>query len=134
MFERIDHVGIAVSDLDAALELYDGRFEMELIHREVIDEQGVEAAMLEVGDGCVELLAPTASDTPLARFLASRGPGMHHVAYAVSDIDAALASLRERAFRVIDDVPRAGMRSSRGAFLDPRSCGGVLTEIVEPAS
>jgi methylmalonyl-CoA epimerase len=133
MFERIDHVGIAVHDLDEALEIYDKRFAMQLVHREAIDEQGVEAALLDVGDGHVELLSPTAPDTPIGRFLASRGAGMHHLAYAVADIDATLADLRDRAFTLIDDVPRAGIRSSRVAFLDPRSCGGVLTEIVEPA-
>jgi len=133
MFGRIDHVGIAVSDLDAAVDLHASRYAMELVHREVVDEQGVEAVLLDVGESHVELLAPLGQDTPVGRFLASRGPGLHHVAYQVADIEAALADLRDGGLRLIDEVPRIGIRSSRVAFLHPSCTGGVLTEIVQPS-
>jgi methylmalonyl-CoA/ethylmalonyl-CoA epimerase len=133
MFARIDHVGVAVEDLDVAIALHEQAYGLALEHREVVDEQGVEAVLLDVGDGHVELLAPLGPDTAVGRFLASRGPGLHHVAYRVADIDAALADLRERGLQLIDETPRAGIRSSRVAFLHPRSTGGVLTEIVQPA-
>jgi methylmalonyl-CoA/ethylmalonyl-CoA epimerase len=133
MFARIDHVGVAVEDLDVAIALHEQAYGLALEHREVVDEQGVEAVLLDVGDGHVELLAPLGPDTAVGRFLASRGPGLHHVAYRVADIDAALADLRERGLQLIDETPRAGIRASRVAFLHPRSTGGVLTEIVQPA-
>jgi methylmalonyl-CoA/ethylmalonyl-CoA epimerase len=103
------------------------------VHREVIDEQGVEAVLLDVGENHVELLRPLGEDTPVGRFLASRGPGLHHVAYQVSDVDSTLAQLRERGLRLIDETPRTGIRGSRVAFLHPAASGGVLTEIVQPA-
>jgi len=133
MFGRIDHIGVAVSDLDAAIALHAEDYGMELVHREVVEEQGVEAVLLDVGENHVELLAPLGEDTPVGRFLAKRGPGLHHVAYQVSDIDAALASLRESGMRMIDEQPRIGIRRSRVAFLHPGASGGVLTELVEPA-
>lgn len=133
MFGRIDHVGVAVEDLDAALGLYEQSFEMELAHRETVESQGVEAVLLDVGEGHVELLAPLGPDTAVGKFLARRGPGLHHVAYAVEDIDAALAALAAAGLELIDREPRTGIRDSRVAFLHPRSTGGVLTEIVEPA-
>ena len=133
MFARIDHVGVAVEDLEDAIALHEQAYGLSLEHREIVDEQGVEAVLLEVGDGHVELLRPLAPDTAVGRFLASRGPGLHHVAYRVADIDAALASLRERGMQLIDETPRVGIRDSRVAFLHPRSTGGVLTEIVQPA-
>ncbi|HZO05576.1 MAG TPA: methylmalonyl-CoA epimerase [Solirubrobacterales bacterium] len=133
MFGRIDHVGVAVEDLDAALELYEAGFQMPLVHRETVTEQGVEAVLLDVGDGHVELLAPLGPDTPVGKFMAKNGAGLHHVAYAVDDIDATLERLAETGIKLIDTKPRIGIRESRVAFLHPRSTGGVLTEIVEPA-
>ena len=106
---------------------------MELAHRETVTEQGVEAVLLDVGDGHVELLAPLGPETPVGKFIAKNGPGLHHVAYAVDDIDAALARLAAAGIELIDSEPRIGIRESRVAFLHPRSTGGVLTEIVEPA-
>jgi methylmalonyl-CoA/ethylmalonyl-CoA epimerase len=133
MFGRIDHIGVAVEDIDAALALYEGSFEMPLAHRETVEEQGVEAVLLDVGDGHVELLRPLGPETAVGKFLERKGPGLHHVAYAVEDIDATLGSLTEAGVELIDSEARAGIRQSRVAFLHPRSTGGVLTEIVEPA-
>jgi len=133
MFARIDHVGVAVDDLDAAIALHEQTYGLALAHREVVEEQGVEAVLLDVGASHVELLRPLQPDTAVGRFLASRGPGLHHVAYRVGDIDAALDALRDRGVQLIDETPRVGIRDSRVAFVHPRSTGGVLTEIVQPA-
>jgi methylmalonyl-CoA/ethylmalonyl-CoA epimerase len=133
MFGRIDHIGVAVEDIDAALGLYESRFQMELAHRETVESQGVEAVLLDVGDGHVELLRPLGPDTAVGKFLARKGPGLHHVAYAVDDIDATLGKLAAAGLELIDDEARVGIRDSRVAFLHPRSTGGVLTEIVQPA-
>jgi methylmalonyl-CoA/ethylmalonyl-CoA epimerase len=133
MFDRIDHIGVAVEDLDAAIALYSESLGMPLVHREVVEEQGVEAVLLDVGDGHVELLAPLGPETLIGKFLAKKGPGLHHVAYAVTDIDAALAELKAAGIELIDQQPRIGIRNSRVAFCHPRSTGSVLTEIVEPA-
>ena len=133
MFGRIDHIGVAVEDIDAAIGLYRDGFGMELAHRETVESQGVEAVLLDVGDGHVELLAPLGPDTPVGKYMAKNGAGLHHVAYQVADIDAALASLRDAGVRMIDSEPRVGIRSSRVAFLHPAASGGVLTELVEPA-
>ena len=133
MFGAIDHVGIAVEDLDAAASLYQDRLGMREQHRETVEEQGVHALLLEIGDSHVELIAPISGDTAVARFLEKYGPGMHHVAYRTDDIDAALERLRAAGMRLIDDEPRAGIRGSRVAFVHPKSTGGVLTEVVEPA-
>jgi methylmalonyl-CoA epimerase len=132
MFGKIDHIGVAVEDIDAALELYEGIYEMRLVHRETVEAQGVEAALLDVGDGHVELMRPLAPDTPVGKFLARKGPKLHHVAYAVEDVDAALKKLAAAGLEPIDSEARPGIRGSRVAFLQPRSTGGVLTEIVEP--
>jgi methylmalonyl-CoA/ethylmalonyl-CoA epimerase len=131
MFDRIDHIGVAVEDLDAALDLYRGSFEMEFAHRETVESQGVEAVLLDVGDGHVELMRPLGPETPVGKFLARKGPGLHHVAYAVEDIDATLERLAAAGFELIDEEARTGIRGSRVAFLHPRSTGRVLTEIVE---
>jgi methylmalonyl-CoA/ethylmalonyl-CoA epimerase len=133
LFGRIDHIGVAVEDIDAAIALYRDGFEMELAHRETVESQGVEAVLLDVGDGHVELLAPLGPDTPVGKYMARNGAGLHHVAYAVDDIDAALVSIAAAGIQLIDSEPRVGIRDSRVAFLHPRSTGGVLTEIVEPA-
>jgi methylmalonyl-CoA/ethylmalonyl-CoA epimerase len=133
MFTRIDHIGIAVEDLDAAIALYEQTAEMALAHREVVTEQGVEAVLLDVGENHVELLAPLGAETPVGKFLAKRGPGLHHVAYQVSDIGQTLAQLTAAGVQLIDQTPRIGIRQSQVAFVHPRSTGGVLTEIVQPA-
>ena len=133
MFAQIDHVGVAVEDLDAAIALHERTYGLALAHREVVEEQGVEAVLLDIGASHVELLRPLQPDTAVGRFLASRGPGLHHVAYRVDDIEAALDALRDRGVQLIDETPRAGIRDSRVAFVHPRSTGGVLTEIVQPA-
>ena len=133
MFSRIDHIGIAVTDIDAALALYEQSYGMTLAHREVVTEQGVEAVLLDVGENHVELLAPLGPDTPVGKFLDRRGPGIHHVAYQVADIDAELARLTAAGVELLDATPRTGIRGSRVAFCHPRSTGGVLTEIVQPA-
>ena len=133
MFGRIDHIGVAVADLDAAIALHEQTYGMPLVHSETVTEQGVEAALLDVGESHVELLRPLSEDTPVGRFLAKRGPGLHHVAYGVEDVEAALRALREQGLRLIDEAPRTGIRGSRVAFLHPASSGGVLTELVQPA-
>ena len=132
MLDRIDHTGVAVDDLDAAIKLYEEVLGMPLVHRETVAEQGVEAVLLDVGDGHVELLSPLGEDTPVGKFLARKGPGLHHVAYAVEDIEATLEQLSAAGVELIDAKPRVGIRDSLVAFLHPRSTGGVLTEIVEP--
>ncbi len=134
MFGRIDHVGVAVEDLDQAIALYRERFGMTEQHRETVEEFGVEAVLLEVGEGHVELLEPLSEESAIGRFLARNGPGMHHVAYQTDDIDATLERVRTAGVEAIDEQPRTGIRGSRVAFLHPRSTGGVLTEIVEPAA
>ena len=133
MFAQIDHVGVAVEDLDAAIALHEQTYGLAFAHREVVEEQGVEAVLLDVGASHVELLRPLQPDTAVGLFLATRGPGLHHVAYRVGDIDAALDALRDRGVQLIDETPRVGIRDSRVAFVHPRSTGGVLTEIVQPA-
>ncbi|MGB2711486.1 MAG: methylmalonyl-CoA epimerase [Conexibacter sp.] len=133
MLGRIDHVGVAVEDLDAALHLYEQVLGMPLVHRETVTEQGVEAVLLDVGESHVELLAPLGPDTPVGKFLAKKGPGLHHVAYGVADIDATLTALKAAGVRLIDETPRIGIRGSRVAFAHPAATGGVLTEIVQPA-
>jgi methylmalonyl-CoA/ethylmalonyl-CoA epimerase len=134
VFSRIDHIGVAVEQLEPTLELYRDSFQLTVSHREVVQEQGVEAVLLDVGENHVELLAPLDAQTPVGRFLASRGPGLHHVAYQVKDIEATLAALRDAGLRLIDEQPRSGIRGSRVAFMHPAATGGVLTEIVEPAA
>ena len=133
MLDRIDHVGVATEDLEGALALYEGTFGMPVAHRETVESQGVEAVLLDVGDGHVELLRPLGPDTPVGKYLAKKGPGLHHVAYAVGDIDEALGKLKEAGVDLIDAEPRVGIRDSRVAFLHPKATGGVLTELVEPA-
>jgi methylmalonyl-CoA epimerase len=134
VFGQIDHVGVAVSDLDRAIALYQGTFGMPLVHRETVAEQGVEAVLLDVGDGHVELLSPLGPETVVGKFVERRGEGLHHVAYRVDDIDATLARLGEAGVDLIDPKPRIGIRKSRVAFLHPKSTDGVLTELVEPAT
>jgi len=132
VFDRIDHVGVAVEDLDAAMELYRDRLGMREQHRETVADFGVEAVLLEVGEGHVELLRPTSPETVVGRFLESNGPGMHHVAYQTDDIDSALERARDAGLRLIDEEPRVGIWGRRVAFVHPKATGGVLTELVEP--
>jgi methylmalonyl-CoA epimerase len=133
LFGRIDHIGVAVSDIDAAVRLYEQQFDMREQHRETVEDQGVEAVLLGVGEGHVELIKPLSEDTGVGKFIARNGPGLHHVAYACEDIDQALGAVRDAGLQLIDKEPRRGIRNSRVAFLHPKSTGGVLTEIVEPA-
>lgn len=127
----VDHVGIAVADLEAAVVRYRSSFGLEPAHRERVEDQGVEEVMFRVGTSYIQLLAATGPDTPVGRFLASRGEGVHHVAYRVDDVAVALRRLREAGHRLIDEEPRAGSRGTRVAFVHPRSMGGVLVELVE---
>jgi len=122
-----------VPDIDAAVRLYAQQFQMREQHRETVEEQGVEAVLLEVGDGHVELIRPLSEDSGVGKFLARNGPGLHHVAYACDDIDSTLGAVRDAGLQLIDKEPRRGIRDSRVAFLHPKSTGGVLTELVEPA-
>jgi methylmalonyl-CoA/ethylmalonyl-CoA epimerase len=133
VFSRIDHIGVAVAELEPAIELYRDGMKLELVHREIVAEQGVEAVLLDVGENHVELLAPLSEETPVGKFLAKNGPGLHHVAYQVTDIEATLRELGQAGMRLIDEQPRTGIRGSRVAFVHPRSSLGVLTEIVQPA-
>ena len=131
MPSRIHHVGVAVTDLDESIRVYQSAFGAELVHRATNEKEGLEAAFLKVGDGEVELMTPLREDSPVGKFMAKRGPGLHHVAYAVADIDKALAGARASGVELIDSEPRIGMHGTRIAFLQPKSVGGVLTELVE---
>jgi methylmalonyl-CoA/ethylmalonyl-CoA epimerase len=133
VFTRIDHIGVAVEQIEPTLELYRDHLQMRVAHREVVAEQGVEAVLLDVGENHVELLAPLGTDTPVGKFLAKKGPGLHHVAYQVKDIDATLGALKRAGLELIDEHARTGIRGSRVAFMHPRATADVLTEIVEPA-
>src|SRR3954449_3212381 len=133
MLGRIDHIGVATDDLEGALALYEKTLGMPLAHRETVESQGAEAVLLDVADGHVELLRPLGPDTPVGKYLSKKGPGLQHVAYAVDDIDDVLSRLSDAGVELIDAEARVGIRNSRVAFLHPRSTGGVLTEIVEPA-
>jgi methylmalonyl-CoA/ethylmalonyl-CoA epimerase len=133
MLSTIDHVGVAVEDIEATLAVYRDVLGMPLVHRETVTEQGVDAALLDVGDGHIELLQPLGPETAVGKFLARRGPGLHHVAYRVASVEEALVALAAAGVRLIDERPRTGIRGSRVAFVHPASTGGVLTEIVQPA-
>jgi methylmalonyl-CoA epimerase len=133
MLSTIDHIGVAVEDIDAALALYRDALQMPLVHRETVESQGVDAVLLDVGDGHIELLQPLSADSAVGKFLARRGPGLHHVAYRVESVADTLEALRATGLRLIDERPRTGIRGSQVAFVHPASTGGVLTEIVQPA-
>lgn len=133
MFGQIDHIGVAVENLEGAVALYRDRLGMREQHRETVEEQGVHAVLLEIGDSHVELIAPIGPDGGVAKFIDRHGPGMHHVAYRTDDIDATLQQLVAAGIRLIDEEPRVGIQGSRVAFAHPKSTGGVLTEIVQPA-
>jgi methylmalonyl-CoA/ethylmalonyl-CoA epimerase len=133
---RIDHVGVAVPDLDEAVEFYVRVFGMTCVHTEVNLEQGVREAMLAVGDGPdrLQLLAPLSPESTIAKFLDRHGPGLQQIAYTVGDVDAAAAAIRARGLRVLYDEARRGTAGSRVNFVHPKDCGGVLVELVEPAT
>jgi methylmalonyl-CoA/ethylmalonyl-CoA epimerase len=133
VFGQIDHVAVAVEDLEEAISLYRERLGMPLQHRETVEQFGVEAVLLGIGNGHIELLRPVSPESGVGRFLERHGPGMHHVAYRTDDIDSALDSVRAAGLQLIDERPRTGVRNSRVAFMHPKSTGGVLTELVEPA-
>jgi methylmalonyl-CoA/ethylmalonyl-CoA epimerase len=135
LFSAIDHVGIAVADLDEAKAFYAATFGMRVVHEEENAEQGVREAMLAVGDSDsrLQLLAPLTEDSPIAKFLERSGPGVQQVAYRLTDIDAVSATLRERGLRLLYDHPRRGTSDSRINFIHPKDAGGVLVELVEPA-
>ena len=126
----IHHVGVAVDDVDDAVELYARLFGAEVEQRESLDDQGVDAVSLRVGEGRIELLGAQGPDTPVGRFLASRGPGMHHVAFAVDDVGAELDRLAEAGVELIDEMPRRGAFGKTVAFVHPHAAGGVLAELV----
>jgi methylmalonyl-CoA/ethylmalonyl-CoA epimerase len=130
MFGRIDHVGLAVADLEEAIDLHVNVYGLPLVPRETVSEQGVEAALLDVGENHVELLAPLHDETPVGKFLAKRGPGMHHVAYEVADVGAALDDLTEQGVELIDAEPRRGLFGLEVAFVHPDAVHGVLAEVV----
>jgi methylmalonyl-CoA/ethylmalonyl-CoA epimerase len=128
---RLDHIGIAVADLGAARALYEGVLGLAVTHEEVIEDQGVHELLLRAGQAYVQLVAPLTPDSPVGRFLAKRGEGVHHVGYAVPEVAAALADLRAQGFEVIEPAPRIGSGGTTIAFLHPRSMQGVLVELVE---
>jgi methylmalonyl-CoA/ethylmalonyl-CoA epimerase len=128
---NLDHVGIAVHDLEVALDGYRSRYRVEPLYREVVEAQGVEEAMIPVGGSFVQLLQPLGADTPVGRFLESRGEGLHHIAFAVASIDIALEHLREDGARLVDEAARAGGRGTRIAFVHPADLTGTLIELVE---
>jgi methylmalonyl-CoA epimerase len=131
MLEQIDHVGIAVRDLDAGIDLYRARLGVEPSVRKSMDRDGIDAAMFDLGSTHVELVAPTRPDSAISAFLDKRGEGMHHVAYRVADIRAALTALRDSGAKLIDEEPRMGVMGHLVAFVHPRAFGGVLTELVQ---
>jgi methylmalonyl-CoA/ethylmalonyl-CoA epimerase len=136
VINRIDHVGLAVRDLDTAIAFYERTFGMHLVHEEVNEEQGVREAMLAVGDSgsCIQLLAPLSEDSPIGRFLARNGEGIQQVAYGVDDIDAISQHLRDAGLRLLYDTPKRGTANSRVNFVHPKDAGGVLIELVEAAA
>lgn len=134
LFTAVDHVGVAVPDLDEAIALYRDVFGMQLLHEETNEEQGVREAMMGVGDSAVQLLAPLGPDSTIAKFIDRNGPGIQQVAYRVEDVDAVCATLRERGVRLLYPEPKRGTANSRINFVHPKDAGGVLMELVEPAT
>jgi methylmalonyl-CoA/ethylmalonyl-CoA epimerase len=136
LFTHIDHVGIAVPDLDEAIAFYTDKYGMELVHEETNEEQGVREAMMGVGESgsCIQLLAPLSTESTIAKFLARSGPGIQQMAYRVTDLDAVCETLRSRGLRLLYDTPKRGTSNSRINFIHPKDAGGVLVELVEPAA
>jgi methylmalonyl-CoA/ethylmalonyl-CoA epimerase len=131
LLTEIDHVAIAVNDLEAAIDFYRTVFGAEVEHREVVESDGVEEALLKVADSYVQLLTPTRDDSPVAKYLANKGEGLHHVGYRVDDCAKALASVKDHGFRVIDEAPRPGSRGTTVAFVHPKTAFGTLIELVQ---
>jgi len=131
MFDRVDHIGIAVRDLDAAIAFYERAFGVSLAHRERVEEQGVEEAMFRVGESWIQLLQPLGEDTPVGKFLAKKGEGIHHVGYGVNDLRKVLEHLKGEGVTLIDAEPRTGSMGSQVAFVHPKGTGGVLVELVQ---
>jgi methylmalonyl-CoA/ethylmalonyl-CoA epimerase len=136
LFTAIDHVGVAVNDLDAAITFYRDKYGMTLLHQEVNKEQGVHEAMMGVGTSgsCIQLLAPLTPESTIAKFLSRSGPGIQQIAYRVEDLDAVSTTLRDRGLRLLFDAPRRGTSESRCNFIHPKDAGGILVELVEPAA
>jgi methylmalonyl-CoA/ethylmalonyl-CoA epimerase len=136
LFTAIDHVGMAVNDLDAAITFYRENYGMRLVHQEVNQEQGVREAMMGVGasGSCIQLLAPLTPESTIAKFLDRSGPGIQQIAYRVLDLDAVSATLRQRGLRLLFEAPRRGTSDSRVNFIHPKDAGGILVELVEPAA
>ena len=136
LFTAIDHVGVAVNDIDAAIAFYRDTYGMSLVHEEVNEEQGVREAMMAVGSSgsCIQLLAPLSPESTIAKFLDRSGPGVQQVAYRVVDVDAVSRTLRERGLRLLFEAPRRGTSNSRVNFIHPKDAGGILVELVEPAT
>ena len=135
LFTHIDHVGIAVPDLDEAIAFYEDTYGMTMLHEETNEEQGVREAMMGVGESgsCIQLLAPLSPDSTIAKFLDRSGPGIQQLAYRVADLDTVSATLRERGLRLLYDTPKRGTSESRVNFIHPKDAGGILVELVEPA-
>ena len=135
LFTMIDHVGVAVPNLDAAIAFYEEKYGMTMLHEETNEEQGVREAMMGVGasGSCIQLLAPLSPESTIAKFLDRSGPGIQQMAYRVDDIDAVCATLRERGLRLLYEEPRRGTSNSRVNFIHPKDAGGILVELVEPA-
>ena len=136
LFTQIDHVGVAVADLDEAIAFYSEKYGMRMLHEETNEEQGVREAMMAVGDSgsCIQLLAPLSPESTIAKFLDRSGPGIQQMAYRVADIDAVSATLRERGLRLLYPEPKRGTSNSRVNFIHPKDAGGILVELVEPAA
>ena len=135
LFTAIDHVGVAVPDLEEAIAFYERTYGMRMLHEETNEEQGVREAMMGVGDSgsCIQLLAPSSPESTIAKFLDRSGPGIQQLAYRVEDLEAVSATLRERGMRLLYDVPKRGTSGSRVNFIHPKDAGGILVELVEPA-
>lgn len=133
MLTKIEHVALAVADLEAAIRLYTDVWGLPLEHREVVEDQGVEEAMFRIGESYIQLLAPLSPETTVGKFIEKRGEGLHHIAYEVDDIEAALESLKKSGAQLIDETPRRGSRNTKVAFVHPKTNRGVLVELVERA-
>ena len=134
MLQKINHIGIAVQSLDATLPFYRDALGMEFKGEEEVAEQKVKVAMLQIGESKIELLEPTSPDSPIAKFLEKNGPGIHHIAYEVDDVEAAIAHMLQQGARMIDETPRNGAHDTRIAFVHPKSSNGVLTELCQCGS
>ena len=131
MLDDVDHVGIATADLEAAVERYRSAFGIEPVHRETVEDQGVEEVLFKVGTSYIQLLRALGPETPVGKFLAKRGEGVHHIGYRVSDLRATLARLKEEGTPLVDEDPRPGSRGTTVAFVHPKGFGGVLVELVQ---